>query len=63
MVTTAFVAGLCGAIVGLVVAKLYVVKYQEDGRTEAYEEGWSNGYDIGLQANRPKRTRTRKADV
>lgn len=63
MVTTAFVAGLCGAIVGLVVAKLYVAKHRDDGRQDAYESGWNDGYDIGLQANRPKRTRTRKADA
>ena len=64
MITTALVAGLCGAVVGLAVAKLYVVKHHNDGRTEAYESGWNDGYDIGMKTYRPKRVKKiTKADA
>lgn len=57
MITTALVAGLCGAVVGLAVAKLYITKHQNDGRTDAYESGWNDGYDVGMKTYRPKRVK------
>lgn len=64
MMTTALVAGLCGAFVGLLVAKMYIAKHQDDGRTEAYESGWNDGYDVGMKTYRPKRVKKiSKADT
>lgn len=63
MIETVIIAGIVGAAVGVVVAKLYVASAEGEKHTDAYEEGWSHGYDVGLQANRPKRVRKPKADA
>jgi hypothetical protein len=63
MIETVVIAGLVGAAVGVIVAKLAIASAEGEKATDAYEEGWSHGYDVGLQANRPKRTRKPKADA
>lgn len=51
MISHTLVGGLSGAVVGLVIAKLYISKHEHDGRTEAYESGWNDGYDVARKAH------------
>lgn len=64
MIETVIIAGVVGSAAGVLIAKLYLVSAAQDKATDAYEEGWSHGYDVGLKAPRPKRVKTiRKADT
>lgn len=65
---TTTLAVVCGALIGMAITFAFMRAYCENVANErhldAYEEGWSNGYDIGLRAPRPKRVKTiRKADA
>lgn len=63
MIETVIIAGVVGSAAGVLIAKLYLASAAQDKATDAYEEGWSHGYDVGLQASRPKRTRKPKAEL
>lgn len=64
MIETVIIAGVVGLAAGVLIAKLYIDSVSKERHTDAYEEGWSHGYDIGLKAPRPKRVKTiRKADA
>lgn len=63
MIETVIIAGVVGSAAGVLIAKLYIASVIKDKHTDSYEEGWSHGYDVGLQANRPKRTRKPKTDL
>lgn len=63
MIDTIIIAGVVGSAVGVIIAKLYLASAAQDKATDAYEEGWSHGYDVGLGAGRTKRTRKPKADA
>lgn len=63
MIETVIIAGVVGSAAGVLIAKLYLAGAAQDKATDAYEEGWAHGYDVGLQANRPKRVRKPKAEL
>ena len=50
-------AGAVGLAAGVWLAKLYLTTKLEDNATDAYEEGWADGYQVGLNAPRPKRVK------
>jgi len=47
MIETVIIAGVVGSAAGVLIAKLYLAGKAEDKATDAYEEGWSHGYDVG----------------
>lgn len=57
MIKTVIIAGVIGAAVGVWLAKLYLTTKLEDNATDAYEEGWADGYQVGVNAPRPKRVK------
>lgn len=61
-------AVVCGALIGAAITfalmRTYCQNVAHDRHLDAYEEGWTNGYDVGVKAPRPKRVKTiRKADT
>lgn len=57
MMTLALLSAIAGGITSFLLHRLYDAKQEERKYTDAYEEGWSNGYDVGLRAPRPKRAK------
>lgn len=47
MIETVIIAGVVGSAAGVLIAKLYLASAAQDKATDAYEEGWSHGYDVG----------------
>ena len=58
---TIAIAALCGAFVGAGIAVVVMQSYRDeavmDANDEAYENGWSHGYEVGI--NQPKQSRPR----
>lgn len=64
---TAEHAGYIGAFLGMAFSyallRGYIAHVKTERQQDAYEEGWAQGYEIGLQAGKPKRVRKpRKAE-
>ncbi len=45
MIETVIIAGVVGSAAGVLIAKLYLAGQAQDKATDAYEEGWTHGYD------------------
>jgi cytosine/uracil/thiamine/allantoin permease len=47
MIEMVIIAGVVGSAAGVLIAKLYLAGQAQDKATDAYEEGWTHGYDVG----------------
>lgn len=58
------VGALAGMLVSYAILRTHISNVRADNCQDAYEKGWSEGYEIGLQASKPKRVKKiRKADL
>lgn len=59
----AFIGGLVGCASAYALFRKHLANVKADRCRDAFEDGWSQGYEVGLRAERPKRTRKRKDEL
>lgn len=59
----AFIGGAVGFATAYAILKTHIANVRAEDHQDAYENGWANGYEVGVRQARPKRTRKTKADL
>lgn len=60
------VGALAGMLVSYAILRTHISNVRADNCQDAYEKGWSEGYDVGYNQSKPTKTRAkriRKADA